>query len=304
MDDIDIKAFLKLHTDVGNFLHFEVQHQREIIIIDPQWLVDRCKDVITHSEFFKSRKLSESTLSHLKKGIVAKENLEELWKGDKVDFLTNIMLNFNLFLQIEHSKAEGERYLIPCMMPESYNDVTQYYSDTVYLCNTFHKAHTGDRLLVGAFHKLLSACSRASNWKLDEQISSYTQAALITGNGLILVLSLHADTEMGTMPEVRTSILGNNDALKRDTTRDIEEIKKRLSQNMALLNIAQPNELLVLCPNFAPGDIPSFDPPWCMIEAQDRGDGCICLFEQQCSCHRRDLPSDGYRWIIKSLFRK
>ena len=93
------------------------------------------------------------------------------------------MLNFNLFTQIEHTETEGQRYLIPCMMPESYNDVAQYYSSMIYLYNASHIAHTGDRLHVGTFNRLLSACTRASNWKLDEKISSYTHFSLIIGNG-------------------------------------------------------------------------------------------------------------------------
>ena len=301
MDDADIEAFLKLQTDLGNFLHFEVQKLRNIIIIDPQWLVDKCKEVITHPEFFNSRNLSQATLDNLKKGIVTEENLEELWNREESEFLTDLMLNFNLFTQIEHTETEGQRYLIPCMMPESYNDVAQYYSSMIYLYNASHIAHTGDRLLVGTFHRLLSACTRASNWKLDEQISSYTQSSLIIGNGLILELSLQ---EIGTVPEVKTNILGNSDALKRDLTPDIEDIKKVLTKNMTLFNIAQPSQFLVICPNYVSGDIPSFDPPWCMIEAEDKGDNCIDLLEQQCSCHRRDLPTDGFSWIIKSLFRK
>ena len=200
MDDTDIEAFLKLQTDLRNFLHFRVQKLRNIVIIDPQWLVDKCKEVITHPEFFNSRNLSQATLDNLKKGIITEENLEELWNREESEFLTDLMLNFNLFTQIEHTETEGQWYLIPCMMPESYNDVAQYYSSMIYLYNASHIAHTGDRLHVGTFNRLLSACTRASNWKLAEKISSYTHFSLIIGNGLILELSLQ---EIGTVPEVR-----------------------------------------------------------------------------------------------------
>ena len=87
-------------------------------------------------------------------------------------------------------------------------------------------------------------------------------------------------------------------------TPDMEDIKKVLTENMMLFNIAQPSQFLVVCPNYASGDIPSFDPPWCMIEAEVTGGNCIGLLEQRCSCHRRDLAMDGFSWIIKSLFRK
>ena len=67
IDDTDIEAFLKLQTDLGNFLHFRVQKLRNIVINDPQWLVDKCKEVITHPEFFNSRNLSQATLDNLRK---------------------------------------------------------------------------------------------------------------------------------------------------------------------------------------------------------------------------------------------
>ena len=68
MNDTDIQSFLKIHHAVGTFLHFGEKPQEtieqlidlpelnDIIVTDPQWLVNMCKEVITHPDSFLTEK--------------------------------------------------------------------------------------------------------------------------------------------------------------------------------------------------------------------------------------------------------
>ena len=58
LGDEDLRSFLDLHNRLGNFLYFsQTQKLAENVITDPKWLVEKCKEVITHPEFIDKRNL-------------------------------------------------------------------------------------------------------------------------------------------------------------------------------------------------------------------------------------------------------
>ena len=67
MDSTQIESFLRMHNTVGTFLYFNDELQQsgrkslpqklnDFVITDPQWLVDMCKEAITHPEFLNERR--------------------------------------------------------------------------------------------------------------------------------------------------------------------------------------------------------------------------------------------------------
>ena len=148
MNDTEIESFLKIHNAVGTFLHFDdtqlasdqlfhLSELKDFIITDPQWLVDMCKEVITHPGFLFERKtklgpnerLRIHTLEELQKGYVTQERLKTLWgSGEAASFLTKLMLTFSLFIPLAESKKSGQQYLIPCMLPIGKNNCDKKFS--------------------------------------------------------------------------------------------------------------------------------------------------------------------------------
>ena len=86
MNKKKVDAFLKVQNSLGEFIHYSSPNLQEIVITDPQWLVDVCKALITHPSFLDIRNLTSSVLNNLKQGQVTDAGLQELWKGEAVDF--------------------------------------------------------------------------------------------------------------------------------------------------------------------------------------------------------------------------
>ena len=101
MDDHEVESFLKFHHVLGNLVYYKEPKLKDFIITNPQWLLDMFKTLITPHEFFKRRQLQPDILQQLKKGTVSEKTLQVLWKGNDIQFLTNLMIKFDLILPLD-----------------------------------------------------------------------------------------------------------------------------------------------------------------------------------------------------------
>ena len=169
MNSNDVEAFLQMQTFLGEFVHFQVQELREIVIPDPRWLVDKCSALISAHEFIDQREeLRESIREDLKRGKVSEDGLTVLWNNDKVVYLTKLMEKFDLLVDV--SDESGHKYIIPCMLRSKRTKISQ--KEIPY------------KLLIGSFPQLVSKCSKERGWKLCEDNLSYTTASFNIGKGM------------------------------------------------------------------------------------------------------------------------
>ena len=304
MKSEEVESFLHMHNNLGNFIHFGDQQLKHIVITDPQWLVDMCKAVITHYDFLEERKISAAAADQLKNGFVNSQCLSELWNGEDIKFLTDLMIKFNFFLLVEGSERYDKKYFIPCMLP-SYNMYeAEHYKNMVCLFSASHTVEMGDQLSVGTFHKIISVCSNKAKWTLTTKCPlSYTDASLITRDGLRVEMSLQSHpTIKASKTEIRTNFWCEQDALVNNLTLAVLQTKQLLNQNMRLMNIAPTKHFLVLCPNYNPSD----ECLLCMVEVVEKYHNWISLCEDQnpCPCHKKPIESIGYAWQIHSLYSK
>ena len=133
---------------------------------DPQWLVDACTALITAEEFLKKRNIPSDTRDNLTNGKVTGEDLEHLWKEDEVDFLTKLMIKFDLLIDI--SEGQNSRYIIPCMLPEAENDdeFKEVFANMELVYDALYNQASGRKFIIGTFHRLLSKRSKEEDWKL------------------------------------------------------------------------------------------------------------------------------------------
>ena len=328
--DVEVESFLNLHNSIGNLLYFNCTTKlKSSIITDPKWLVEKCKDVITHPEFIDKRKsqieIEEEIqellpiLDDLKRGLITEKGLELLWKGDEVEFLTELMLDFDLFLPMTESGEPNQRYLIPCMLPngETYNEAEA--KDRVYLYDALQEAECGDWFKVGEFDKLLVTFAKLDGWKLSMQPHPVYGCAhfVCTLQKLYVQLSLVGrkadDGIKQDNPLFRVQMYCRKDTLKMEAkdifnsfTQLIEELRKMkevLHKRMGVINIKQAREFLVLCPNYDPDQ----DEYSTLIDAEEEDDGIIRVSEGREGCclqHNMPLPSDQYTWLIQNVLCK
>ena len=364
-DDVEVESFLKLHNSIGNLLYFDSTTQlKGNIITDPNWLVEKCKEVITHPEFIDKRKLEvedkmktqhtphqqskiglsvssrmrpgflteffgkrkrkeeiqklQETLDNLKRGLITDEGLDLLWKGDEVVFLTKLMLNFDLFLQMNESAELNQQYLIPCMLPNEENHNGSEEKQRVYLYDALQEAECGDWFKIGEFDKLLAVFARLPGWKLSRNLPpSYGCAHFeSTQQTLYVQLSLQDKrtydvTELDNpLFRVEMYYIANtlNDA--KDVFRsfthligELQKVKKILHDRMGVINIKQAKKFKVLCPNYDP----DHDEYSTLIDAEEENDGIIRVpegYEGCCTQHKKPLPSDQYTWLIQNVLCK
>ena len=171
----DVESFLQMQTFLGDFVHFQVQELKEIVITDPRWLVDKCKALISSHEFIDQRKgLKKSIREGLKRGEVSEDGLRMLWNNDEILYITKLMEKFDLLVDV--SDESEHKYIIPCMLRSKRTKISQ--KEIPY------------KLLIGSFPQLVSKCSKERGWELSQENLSYTTASFGIGNGTKLHLSL------------------------------------------------------------------------------------------------------------------
>lgn len=130
-DEKEIKIFLQFHHAIGNILYYDEKGLDDIIVLNPQWLVDAFKCLITTEKFLDSTThQADFLLEEMKKtGYLSMENIEALW-SDREDssYLENkehiikilermdIIAKPTRFEQNGESSHEMSTFLVPCMM--------------------------------------------------------------------------------------------------------------------------------------------------------------------------------------------
>ena len=129
---VEVNAMLAHFHQLGVIVYYgHRQGLDQLIILNPQWIVDRISDVIrefssqsfTHSRGRDkfAKEMNEEWSDLTKKGVLSKRLLRHLWRGDHrhVDFLLTLMQTFALIcpLKIPTAGALLLQYMVPSLLP-------------------------------------------------------------------------------------------------------------------------------------------------------------------------------------------
>ena len=176
MDTYEVESFLERQTTLGDFVYFP--GLRDLVITEPKWLVNKCKDLISTRKFINERELPQSIRESLKEGIIEENDLKRLWKNDGVVFLIRLMEKFDVLVDV--SDGLRRKYIIPCMLGSEVHQNVPY------------------KALIGSFPQFVSKCSKEKNWKLRLDQLSYTHASFDVGENVKLSLSLSMPVHVQT----------------------------------------------------------------------------------------------------------
>ena len=157
-------TMLNLLHDQRVLIHFDdTPELYKIVILDPQWLVDVFKKVITIPPFKKSKREHREQWKKLeKKGILEKKLLNDLWdplfdtrENFDVNSLINMMEKFGLLCPWPSSDESGSpsEYLVPSMLMSPPKNVTNLFS-SAGIPSLFVKFKSG-QLPIGLFPRLV-----------------------------------------------------------------------------------------------------------------------------------------------------
>ena len=195
----------------------------------------------------------QNILDNLKRGLVTDNGLEYLWKWDSISFLTELMLNFELFLPMTDSAESNQHYLIPCMLPTKENKNDTEEKGRLYLYDALQEAECGDWFKVGEFDKLLAVFARLPGWTLCKEPYPYYGCAHLksTQEALYVKLSLEGritdDKIKEDNPLFRVAMYCTKNTIKKDTQDifrsftqligELRKVKKILHDRMGIINI-------------------------------------------------------------------
>ena len=175
MNQENVNSFLEFQHTMGEFNHFSDEELKDYVIVDPQWLVDRLKALISPLDFIKE--LPKNLIAKLKEGRISERNLHIIWKGEDVVFLRRLLEKFDLLISCpeppDSDTDDTEEPKDPCFLIASILPPVQQanYEEKHFKKENMVKVYsstntTTQPLPVGTFHTLVSKCSKIEGWNI------------------------------------------------------------------------------------------------------------------------------------------
>ena len=176
----EVKTFLLFYHALGEIVFFDDAALKEFVILDPQWLMDNFRKVITISQFHKQTQFANSRVHWANLddyGILHDAIINHVWESDIKDQLVCIMQRFDLILPVPKKYEFGDHihipdygngdadlplYLVPCLLPQaSEEDIPPFGpTDPGPLQIVFREGF----ISVGLFHRLIASCINDLQW--------------------------------------------------------------------------------------------------------------------------------------------
>ncbi|XP_060595065.1 uncharacterized protein LOC132749353 isoform X2 [Ruditapes philippinarum] len=183
-DGLDL--FLRFHHDSGNILYFSEEELSDTIVLDPQWLIDAFKSLITAQDFCSRQDpaIFQEWIKFGESAILKETLVEKIWdpKGN-IEFhkhrhlLLKYLEKLGIIAKPHHLPGTSDvtdYYFAPCFLKQTPPDdllspkrLPENRMSTSKLCLTtelqFLHAHV--------FNKLLAAC--INKWQLSKKDGNY-----------------------------------------------------------------------------------------------------------------------------------
>ncbi|KAK3600272.1 hypothetical protein CHS0354_039088 [Potamilus streckersoni] len=183
----DLDVFLRFQHVIGNIIYFSAEGLREIIVLDPQWLVDAQKSLITTETFIheKGPDIECKWLEFRQQGKLTHEIIDSFWTEennlefhDKKEIILKLLEQLNIITRPwtfteDGGKMEADYFLVPCMLSrEPPKEITSPGQDTRLVNSSILSfVFVGKFLPPPIFHRLLAAC--VAKWQVAKEKSEY-----------------------------------------------------------------------------------------------------------------------------------
>ncbi|KAL3889090.1 hypothetical protein ACJMK2_001446 [Sinanodonta woodiana] len=182
-DRDELEMFLNFQHDIGMILYFNAEGLKDTIVLDPQWMIDALKSLITDHRFIEQNPtVTKEWYAFNNKGKLTHELIDAIWtKKDKPDFHDNkkylilVMEKLHIIAKPISYTMDGKSvkkedyYLAPCILkqktpkemicPKS-DPAIERTSVLCFVCK-------GKFLPPPIFHRLVGAC--LTHWPIAKQ---------------------------------------------------------------------------------------------------------------------------------------
>ncbi|KAL3888962.1 hypothetical protein ACJMK2_001321, partial [Sinanodonta woodiana] len=129
-DRRELEVFLNFQHDIGTILYFNADGLKDTVVLDPQWMIDALKSLITDHRFIEQNPtITKEWYAFNNKGKLAHELIDAIWtKKDKPDFHDNkeylilLMEKLNIIARPMSYTLDGKSvkeedyFLAPCIL--------------------------------------------------------------------------------------------------------------------------------------------------------------------------------------------
>lgn len=147
-------TFLKIQHALGKYIYFSEGQLNKYVVVDPSYLVEVLKSVVTEEEFWPENKgIRKIYLSLRDEGILSKVDLLTLWEqeeyrhiNDFKDYMINILIHLDIlieprstFLAEAEEKNDKKIYYVPCMIKQKAQQQEVISDSSIHLAYTFNE---------------------------------------------------------------------------------------------------------------------------------------------------------------------
>ncbi|XP_063437036.1 uncharacterized protein LOC134718447 [Mytilus trossulus] len=217
-----LKTFLKVNHSLGKLIYFDEAGLRGNVIIDPVFLVDVLRSIVTDDQFWPDN-LKEILKALKESGQLLKQDLYEIWKQDcfreistHKDYIVDMLVHLDIMCRPKDDEDGSDLFLVPCMISTKREDSQQIDHDrSIHLAYRFKEEVVPPAVLYRFIATFISI------WKLrvsakSSRLMIFTDSADvkidgdhdmrfdIQGNRFIVTLS-HTEKNISIVPSIAST---------------------------------------------------------------------------------------------------
>ncbi len=333
----DLLTFLEFHHLTADITFCTSGNLGRYVVVDPQWLLDVFRAVITLEEFFpRDIKLQREKKRLIEKGIIQRSSgfLNKLWGNlmtnsaqnshdELVEYLLALMAEFDLAV-----KYDEDMYMIPCMLPatpkmyrKSHGQIWSLYYKFHASKKSYHKFQAGldteDHFLPqGLFQKLVSRCSKLhqteTGWKWDGATQYQNMVTFKHRDNVICLATENTWIKIDIFPYSTLSEKVHYSDYQSNVSAQIDFLLKTYHRNMWYEFAVNPCEACMSCTCSNPQEQADLccalhgirescvaGIGFSRIDGEEKGDACIA----KCGIHDNMLETDKFLiWFCEYSF--
>ncbi len=287
---------------MGDVVFYSDPILRDVVVMDPQWLVDVFKAIITAEEFIakkltsgkqfrQSKELTADVLQLLMTGTVTHRCLSALWQAEEVGFLTELLHKFDLIIPTGSVTGPDRTFLVPCMLPKPKEGDWNKVEFSEVLSPVLKNSHTSqfDELFpLDTFPNMVAAC--AKSWPIRENgLLSCRHVSYRITEGMVLALTQsHRCT-------ITTSIWFDPQKHDQHPLGVVLETRAALANKLSACRIPPSSTSDIICPHWTRRDYHI-----CTVEVKEVQDETASVVTKvqpvstECTCHKEPLTVESF----------
>ncbi len=298
MDPEELNSFLLFLHLMGDIVFYSHPALWEVVTLEPQWLVNIFKTLITAEEFMvkkltnaqefiENADLTGEVLHLLKTGTVRNCTLSAMWQGEDVGFLVELLQKFGLILPVTSRAGADRRFLVPCMLPQPEQEVdldtVKPFVNLRQIYKSEHRSAHTELFPVGTFARLLVTCAKEWHLREDAHLSHRCCCFTTTGEFLLTLQEPHGST-------IAVQLWCDPAALSTNPVSHILRSRLKLKEKMADLKIPLASKFEIICPHWHPTD-----QQLTLIKTTESCEGEVRPLMTSCNCHKTKQTTNDFQ---------